>query len=202
MTAPHLILGSGSATRRKMLRNAGISFEVTAADVDEAILRDELTANDPQITPADIATALAAAKALAVSRRHPDGLVIGSDQVLDLDGEILTKPQDAAGVRTTLQKLSGKTHALHAAVALALGGTIVWSNLDTARLTMRPLSAQFIEGYVARVGEQVCQSVGAYQIEDLGIQLFQRIDGDHFTILGMPFLPLLSELRERGVIPA
>ncbi len=202
MTAPRLILASGSATRRDMLRAAGVSFDIVPADVDEPALRQDLVAGNPQVTPAAIAAALAAAKARDVSRRYPQAVVIGSDQVLDLDGEIFAKPHDIAGVRATLQHLSGRTHALHAAVALARGDDVVWTANDTARLTMRPLSPQFVDGYIARVGEQACQSVGAYQIEGLGIQLFARIEGDHFTILGLPLLPLLQELRAQGVLAA
>lgn len=199
-TTPHLILASGSSTRRAMLAAAGVAFEVVPADVDEPALRSAFRQQHPRATSMNIAEMLAAAKAQDVGRRHPQALVIGSDQVLDLDGEIFAKPHDAAGVRTTLQRLSGRTHALHAAVALARGEDVAWSANDTATLTMRALSPAFIDGYVDRAGAAVCQSVGAYQIEGLGIQLFKRIDGDHFTILGMPLLPLLQELRAQGVL--
>lgn len=199
---PDLILASGSATRRTMLRAAGVDLEVLSASIDEAEARRQLVANKASITPVEIAEELAVAKAEDVSRLRRDAFVIGSDQVLELDGEILTKPTDIAGVYATLEKLNGKTHALHSAVALARGGATVWSICDTARLTMRTLSPDFVDAYVARVGEAVCQSVGAYQIEDFGIQLFERIKGDHFTILGMPLLPLLNELRARGVVAA
>lgn len=202
MMAARLILASGSATRREMLRAAGVSFDIMPAEIDEPALRDALVADNPHVTPTAVAAALAAAKARDVGRRQPQALVIGSDQVLELDGEIFAKPQDAAGVRATLQRLSGRTHALHAAVALARGDDVVWSANDTATLTMRPLSSALIESYIEGVGAAVCQSVGAYQIEGRGIQLFSRIDGDHFTILGMPLLPLLQELRAQGVLAA
>lgn len=195
-----LILASGSATRRAMLQAAGIVFDVVPADVDEPAVRHALLAENSNATPVEIAQALAAAKSKDVSRRNPGAIVIGSDQVLDCDGEIFSKPDGIAGVRATLEKLSNRTHSLHAAVALSCAGRVTWAACDSARLTMRRLSPSFIDGYVARTGGSVCQSVGAYQIEGYGIQLFDRVDGDHFTILGMPLLPLLGELRAKGAL--
>lgn len=197
-----LILASGSVTRRAMLQAAGVEFDVVPADVDEPALRDDLVAAKHDVTPTEIAEALAAAKARDVSRKHPGADVIGSDQVLDLDGEIFAKPDNQAAVRTTLQKLSGKTHALHSAVAIARADQIIWSASDTVRLTMRTLSPSFIDNYIARLSETARYSLGAYQIEGLGIQLFEQIDGDHFTILGMPLLPLLRQLRTQGALAA
>ena len=195
------ILASGSATRRAMLLAAGVTFDVVPADVDEPAVRHQLVAEDAGVTPAELAQALAAAKSKEVSRRYPGAIVIGSDQVLECDGEIFFKPGDASGVRTTLEKLTDRTHSLHAAVALSSSGRVGWAACDTARLTMRRLSPAFIDDYVARTGEAVLGSVGAYQIEGLGVQLFDHIEGNHFTILGMPLLPLLSELRAQGELP-
>lgn len=200
--ATAVILASGSAARRAMLQAAGVVFDVMPATIDEEHLRQALVADNADIGPVAIAVELAAAKAAAVSQQKPQALVIGSDQVLDIEGDLLTKPGDAAGVRASLERLSGRTHALHSAVALAQNGILLWSNGDTARLTMRPLTAPAIERYVDAAGDGVHQCVGAYQIEGLGIQLFDRIEGDHFTILGMPLLPLLAQLRTRGAIAA
>lgn len=199
---PRLILASGSSARRAMLAAAGVSFEVMAADVDEPALREGFTQQHPNATAINIAEMLSAAKALSVSLANPKPLVIGSDQVLEIENELLSKPGDAAGVRATLQKLSGKTHALHAAVTLAQGGRLLWTASDTARLTMRQLSPAFIDDYTARAGSSVQACVGAYQIEGLGIQLFDKIDGNHFTILGMPLLPLLAQLRAKDMLAA
>ncbi len=200
--ATAVILASGSAARRAMLQAAGVVFDVMPATIDEEHLRQALVADNADIGPVEIAAELAAAKAAAVSQQKPQALVIGSDQVLDIEGDLLTKPGDAAGVRASLERLSGRTHALHSAVALAQNGILLWSNSDTARLTMRPLTAAAIERYVDAAGDGVHQCVGAYQIEGLGIQLFDRIEGDYFTILGMPLLPLLAQLRTRGAIAA
>lgn len=200
--ATAVILASGSAARRAMLQAAGVVFDVMPATIDEEHLRQALVADNADIGPVEIAAELAAAKAAAVSQQQRDALVIGSDQVLDIEGDLLTKPGDAAGVRASLERLSGRTHALHSAVALAQNGIVLWSSSDTARLTMRPLTAAAIERYVDAAGDGVHQCVGAYQIEGLGIQLFDRIEGDHFTILGMPLLPLLAQLRTRGAIAA
>lgn len=202
MQATRLVLASGSATRRDMLRAAGVVFDIVPSAVDEPALRTELFARDANMPPAAVARELAEAKAREVSRREPEASVIGSDQVLELDGEILVKPATSEGVRDTLRRLSGRTHVLHAAVAFVRNDSVVWRAVDSARLTMRQLSPSFIEDYLSRTGEAAYASVGAYQVEGLGIQLFDRIDGDHFTILGMPLLPLLHQLRADGVLPA
>lgn len=185
-----------------MLEAAGIAFDVRPAEIDETALRQRLVEDEPAVTPATIAEQLAIAKAHDISRQHRDAWVIGSDQVLNLSSRILTKPCNATGVRETLVALSGRTHELHAAVALARDGDVLWSTCETACLHMRTLSAAFIEHYIASAGPDILHCVGAYQIEGRGIQLFDRIVGDHFTILGMPLLPLLAELRHRGVIDA
>ncbi|MGE5510684.1 MAG: Maf family nucleotide pyrophosphatase [Bacteroidota bacterium] len=200
--ARDLVLASGSRSRRQMLEAAGASFAVEPAEVDENAIRETLQAGDNAIDPADVAEVLARAKAEAVSRKRPDALVIGADQVLALDDEIFEKPRGLDGARAHLRRLRGRAHQLHSAVVLAERGEVVWSYADTADLTMRTFSDQFLDDYLRRAGPIVCESVGAYQLEGLGIQLFQRIEGDYFTILGLPLLPLLAELRTRGALAA
>lgn len=197
-----LILASGSQTRRRMLEAAGVAFRVVPAEVDEDAIRANLAESDPNGGPVRVAEVLARVKAEEVSRRFPQALVIGGDQVLALGPEVFTKPIDRAAARVSLERLAGRTHQLHSAVVLARGGTAVWRHVDTASLTMRELSRAFVEDYLACAGEQVCAAVGAYEIEGLGIQLFERVDGDYFTILGLPLLPLLAQLRRQGVLPA
>lgn len=197
---PPLILASSSRVRRAMLEAAGVACRVFAADVDEDEVRQNLGTHDHHGGPERMASALARAKAEDVSRRHPHALVIGADQILALGPEVFTKPAGLTGARDCLLRLSGQTHCLHAAVSLAHAGNEVWCHLGTAAMAMRQLSVGFIDDYLTRAGERVCASVGAYEIEGLGIQLFDRIDGDYFTILGMPLLPLLAELRARGLL--
>lgn len=194
-----LILASGSRARREMMQAAGLRFEVIPADVDEATLREALL-GDTEVEPEDVAELLASAKAEAVSRNNPEALVIGADQVLALGSEIINKSADFDEARATLLKLRGVRHELHSAVAVAVGGEVVWTDIDSATLVMRKFSNEFLTGYLARAGGEVLQSVGCYQIEGFGVQLFERIDGNHFTILGMPLLALLAELRKRVVI--
>lgn len=196
-----LILASGSQARRDMLRAAGLVFEVMPAHVDEEIIR-ALLLKDAEVEPDDVAEMLASAKAEAVSRHHPGALVIGADQILSLGSEIINKATDAGEARATLLKLRGNSHELHSAVALAIDGGVVWTDVDTATLVMRKFSHEFLTQYLDRAGEDILHSVGCYHIEGLGLQLFERVSGDHFTILGMPLLPLLGELRKREVIAA
>lgn len=197
---PELILASGSAARRRVLDAAGVAFRVVPADIDEDAHRRALEQHDPHGGPPRVASVLARLKAEEVSRRHPKALVIGADQVLALGREVVTKAPDLAAARLCLERLGGRTHQLHAAVSLARGGAQVWAHLETASLTMRTLSATFLDDYLDRAGVGICASVGAYEIEGLGLQLFERIDGDVFTILGLPMLPLLAELRRQGAI--
>lgn len=198
----NIILASGSRARREMLHAAGISFTVEPADVDEDAIRSALSDEDgdPAVDPADVAEILAVAKAEAVSRLHPAAYVIGGDQVLAFCDEIVTKPQDVAAARRQLASFRGKTHALHSAVALAHDGETLWSMVDTAEMHVRDFSDAFLDDYMRRAGRTVLDSVGAYLLEGHGIQLFERIDGDYFTVLGMPLLPLLTELRARNLI--
>jgi septum formation protein len=197
-----LILASGSPYRRQMLQSAGLEFDVVPPEVDEPGIRKALATRMPAPTPSEIAKVLARAKAQAVGARRTDALVVGSDQVLALGEELLNKPGNAAMARAQLEQLCGKTHRLLSAVALAQAGEIVWEHVGEAVLTMRRFSPHFLDRYIARVGQRVCQTVGSYEIESLGIQLFERVEGDHFTIIGLPLLPLLAELRSRGVIEA
>lgn len=204
MTAstPRLVLASGSETRRAMLDSAGVAVTVSPADVNEESIRDRLLADNPNVPHARIALALAEEKARTVSRGNRDALVIGADQVLSFEGRLLEKPKDIDEARATLWALRGKTHTLHSAVALAVNGETVWHDVAEARLTMRAFSDAALDAYLARVGDVVTTSVGAYQIEGPAIQLFAAVEGDHSTILGMPLLALVTELLRRGVLEA
>jgi len=195
-----LVLASGSPFRRDMLKNAGLSFEVVRPEIDERAV--EAAVADSGVTPADLASILAEAKAVEVSERHPDAIVIGCDQTMALEDRIFHKPADMEAARRHLLALSGKTHVLNSAVVLARGGNVIWRHSDKALLTMRTLDPAFIGRHLARVGEKALSSVGAYQIEGEGIQLFERVEGDHFTIVGLPLLALLNELRRLGAIDA
>lgn len=198
----NIILASGSRARREMLHAAGVAFTVEMAEVDEDAVRATLVDDDGVMTvePADVAEILAVAKAESVSRLQPDAFVIGGDQVLAFDDEILTKPKDVAAARAQLSSFRGRMHALHSAVALARNGETLWSAVDTAEMHVRDFTGVFLDDYMRRAGRSVLDSVGAYLLEGHGIQLFDRIEGDYFTVLGMPLMPLLAELRARCVI--
>jgi septum formation protein len=195
-----LVLASGSSSRRRLLEAAGLTFRVVPPDVDETALKRTLLAQTPKPSAATVAETLARAKCEAVSRRIPDAVVIGADQVLALDEELFDKPPDVAAARAQLLRLRGTTHRLLTAVALAQEGRTVWECMETATLTLRSFSPMALDRYLAVAGDRVMRSVGAYEIEGPAIQLFERIEGDYFTILGLPLLPLLAELRARGAI--
>jgi septum formation protein len=192
-----LILASGSSIRATVMRNAGLSFEVIKPRVDEEAVKESLRAEG--LKPRDQADALAEVKALSVSRTRP-GFVVGADQMLALRDDVFDKPADRAGARNHLQRLSGQAHELICAAVIARDGEIIWRHIETPRLTMRPLSSEYIETYLDAVGEAAFASVGAYQLEALGAQLFDRIQGDYFSILGLPLLPLLRFLRGHGIV--
>lgn len=193
-----LILASRSAIRRQMLEAAGLPVEVASADVDERALED--AERRAGAGPAEVALALAIAKARAVSVTRPGRLVLGADQTLDLEGEALHKPTGLDAAAVQLRRLAGRSHALHSAAALVRDGQVMARAVDSARLTMRPLDSAMIARYLAAAGEGVLGSVGAYQLEGLGVHLFARIEGDHFTILGLPLTVLLDRLRELGAV--
>ncbi|MGI9169483.1 MAG: Maf family protein [Caulobacteraceae bacterium] len=192
-----LTLASGSATRAAILRGAGVDFEVVAPPIDENALKAALLAAGG--TPPSVAADLAVAKACAVSRSCP-GLVIGADQTLELDGVLGDKAPDMGAARARLTALRGRVHGLHAAVAVARDGAAVWRHVSTASLIARRFSEAFLEAYLARAGGAILASVGCYQIEGLGAQLFERIDGDYFAILGLPLFELLAFLRRQDAI--
>jgi septum formation protein len=193
-----VVLASASRFRAALLDRAGVAFETVPSRIDERAV--EQAVGDSGVTPEELAVILAEAKAVDVGSRFADRLVIGSDQTLSLDGEALHKVADMEEARRRLLTLSGRTHSLHSAVVLARAGEVVWRHNSTARMTMRRLQPAFIGRHLARVGSGVLSSVGAYQIEGEGIQLFERIEGDFFTIIGLPMLPLLDALRRFGAI--
>lgn len=195
-----IILASGSASRRAMLEQVGLIFEVVVKPVDEVEIRESLRAEGA--SAGDVAVALSELKAQRVSRTHPDALVIGSDQMLDCGGIWFEKPADRDHARAHLQALSGRDHHILTGVVICQGGQRIWHHLEKATLSVRPLSETFIDDYLDRLGDSVLSSVGAYQLEGLGAQIFSKIQGDYFTILGLPLLPLLTFLRDRKVLPA
>lgn len=191
-----LILASGSQARQTMLRQAGVAFETRPADIDETVLKDRLQGQAAEV----VAAALAEAKALYVSRLYPGAWVIGSDQILEFDGQFISKAATLAEARDRLTVMRGRSHRLVSGVSLARAGQIVWSGHDAAVLHMRPFSDGFLDAYLDSEGTVILQSVGSYRLEGLGSQLFDRIEGDYFTILGMPLWPLLAQLRACGVL--
>lgn len=189
-----IILASTSATRQAMLSNAGLVFTASSPGVDEKAL----IAANPHWHPEDTALKLAEAKAIDVSQNHMGAYVIGADQVLALGGRIYGKPRDRADCREQLRELRGHTHELISAVVLALNGMTLWMQSDKALLTMRSYSDAFLDTYLNTIGDDCTTSVGGYKIEGRGVQLFKSITGDHFTILGLPLVPLLGKLRDIG----
>lgn len=195
-----LVLASGSRIRRELLSNAGLTFVTDPSTIDERAV--ELPLLEADFPPDDIARVLAEAKAQDVSARRPGDLVIGADQVLEFEGARLTKPEDMEAARRQLLAMSGKRHELHSAVTIARDGETLFSHVGTVRLRMRSFGPEFVGHYLAKAGDVILSSVGAYQLEGPGIQLFEEIEGDYFTVLGLPMLPLLAELRALGEIEA
>lgn len=193
-----IILASKSAARAAILSNAGIRFEMQTADIDERAVEEAL--EDSGTTPADLAAVLSETKAIDVSERNPNSIVIGADQTLSLDDQVLHKAATMEEARRRLLDLSGKTHQLNSAITLARGHEVLWRHTSVANMTMRDLSPEFIGRHLASVGDKALSSVGCYQYEGEGIQLFDNIDGDYYTIVGLPLLPLLNELRKLGEI--
>lgn len=195
-----LLLASKSKVRAQLLRSARVPVDVRPADIDERAVEAALTGDGA--TPSSVAGALAAAKAIAVSARIPGRLVLGADQTLALEGERFTKPENREAGRLQLERLSGETHTLASGAALAREGIVLWSGIAEARLTMRPLSPDFISAYLDATGDAVLTSVGGYHFEGLGVHLFERVDGDFSTILGLPMLPVIAALRNLGAVAA
>lgn len=193
-----IVLASGSPFRRKMLADASLVFDAESPETDERAVESAVA--NAGMMPDDLALILAEAKALDVAERNPGALVIGCDQTLSLGEEVLHKPHDMEEARRRLLALSGKTHQLNSAVVLVRDQQVLWRHVGIARLTMRALDPGFVGRHLAQVGDKALSSVGAYQIEGEGIQLFEAIDGDHFTIVGLPLLPLLAKLRDLGAI--
>jgi septum formation protein len=191
-----LILASQSRARQMLLANAGISYEAIPADIDERAVQKDSGLS----APGEIARLLAEKKALFVSSRKPGRYVVGADQTLALEHRLFSKPAGRAGATEQLRLLAGRSHELHSAFAVARDGKILLADVSIARMTMRPLSEGEIDAYLDQAGDAVTTSVGGYQLEGLGVHLFERIEGDHFTILGLPLLPLLAFLRSERLL--
>jgi septum formation protein len=200
--ATRLILASSSAARKALLKAAGLTFDVIPAAINEAAIRDAILRETTGAEAAEIASVLAAEKARVVSLAHEGALVIGADQVLALGAKIFSKAESIAEAREVLAMLRGRTHELVSAVALARDGKVHWQTTDAADMTMRQFSDEFLGFYLERLGDQVLASVGCYELEGLGVQLFENIDGDYFTILGIPLLALLARLRQEELVTA
>ena len=196
LAADPLVLASKSAARRALLEAAGIPVGVQPADIDERAVEADAAADGPSA----VAMLLARAKALAVANRMPGRLVLGADQTLALAAQRFSKPADRAAAAAQLRALRGQTHALHSALSVVCDGEVLFAYADAARLTMRAFSDEFLENYLDAAGSAVIASVGGYQLEGLGIQLFERIEGDYFSILGLPLLPLLNFLRQQSYL--
>lgn len=193
-----IVLASGSQIRHELLRNAGLDVEVKPVKVDEAMIRGAMVAEGA--SPRDIADALAEQKARRGGQRDPDALVLGCDQVLAFDGQVFSKPKDRAELRAQLDRLNGNRHQLLSAAVLWQDGRAVWRHVGIVRLTMRECSDAFLDDYIDRNWSSICTSVGGYKLEEEGVRLFQRIEGDYFHVLGLPLLELLGYLTIRGII--
>jgi septum formation protein len=196
LAAAPLVLASRSAVRRTLLEAAGIVVEICPADIDER----GVETSAPLQAPVAIAALLAREKAAVIAERNRGRLVLGADQTLSLDGRRFTKPADRTAAREQLRALSGRTHELYSAIAFVQDGAVLFEHVGVARLTMRAVSDQFLDDYLEVVGDAATASVGAYQLEGFGIQLFERLDGDYFTVLGLPLLTALDFLRRHGCL--
>jgi septum formation protein len=194
-----LVLASKSTARAQILRGAGVAFDVKPAGVDEAPIKADALAKGA--SPRRVAEILAEAKAVAASRGSLD-LTLGADQTLEFDGQLFDKAESVDQARSDLARLRGKSHQLHSAVALAQDGRVIWHDIQSVTLTMRPFSDRFLDDYLARNAEVAMSCVGGYALEGEGVQLFSAIDGDYFAVLGLPILPLLAELRRLELVPA
>ncbi len=194
----NIILASKSAHRQELLKNAGVGFSVQTAEIDEREVEAPLI--EAGLGGEDVAEVLAIAKAMEVSKSNTDFYVIGCDQTLSLEGELLHKVKNMEEAQGRLLQLSGKKHQLNAAVALIRNGEVLWSHVEIATITIRKLDPGFIGRHLSDAGDKVLSSVGAYQIEGLGVQLFEKVEGDYFSIIGLPVLPLLAELRKLGLV--
>lgn len=194
-----MILASASAIRLDLLRSAGLQARAVPARIDEDAIKRAARADG--FSPRDLADLLAEQKARKIALRHPTELVLGCDQILEFEGEVLSKATDAAGLRATLERLRGKTHLLHSAAVLYQAGRPIWREVGTVRLTMRHLSDAYIQDYISRNLEDCLSAVGGYMLEKEGVRLFSRIDGDHFHVLGLPLIELLNFLMDRGTLP-
>jgi septum formation protein len=193
-----LVLASKSTARRALLENAGVPIEIDAASIDER----GIEANAGLRDPGAVAALLAREKAKAVAAKHPGRIVLGADQTLALGERRFSKAPDRAAARQQIAALRGKTHSLHSAVADVRDGAVAFEHVDAAHLTMREFSENYLDSYLDAVGDKAMASVGGYQLEGAGIQLFERVEGDHFTVLGLPLLPLLDWLRRAGLSAA
>lgn len=196
MAPPGLILASASQVRARLLEGARVPFTVQASQVDEDHIKDTAAGQGADA----IAARLAEAKARAITGDHGDDLIIGADQILECEGRLFDKPKDRAGAANHLRDLRGRSHRLVTAAAVVQGSDLLWKTVAETRLTMRDVSDDFIDAYLNSVGDDALASVGAYRLEDMGAQLFSKIDGDYFTILGLPLLELLEFLRSQGIL--
>ena len=196
LAAAPLVLASRSTVRRSLLEAAGVPVEICPADIDER----GVEARAPLQAPVAIAALLAREKAAVIAGRNRGRLVLGADQTLSLDGRRFTKPADRTAARAQLRALSGRSHELYSAIAFVQDGVVLFEHVGVARLTMRAVSDRFLDDYLDAVGDAATASVGAYQLEGLGIQLFERLDGDYFTVLGLPLFTALNFLRRQGCL--
>jgi septum formation protein len=193
-----LVLASGSASRKRLLTAAGIAFTADPADLDETALMADLQRRGADAV--QVASELAQQKAVLVSRRHPGRIVLGGDSVIGFGGEFLSKCASVQEARALLMRLSGRSHLLVSAAALARDGALLWTHASPCQMTMRDLSPQFLDDYLLREGPAILSSVGCYHFEGRGAQLFDRVDGDYFSVLGLPLLPVLAQLRKEGLL--